>query len=110
MQQALLVWTNLPDEASAQAMARALVERRLAACVNMLPGVRSVYRWQGAVEQTNEVTLLIKTTPERYAALEEAIKSGHPYDVPEIVATSIVAGLPAYLDWVAQESQKEIDV
>lgn len=110
MQQALLVWTNLPDEASAQAMARALVERRLAACVNMLPGVRSVYRWQGAVEQANEVTLLIKTTPERYAALEEAIKSGHPYDLPEIAATSVVAGLPAYLDWVAQESQKEIDV
>lgn len=110
MQQALLVWTNLPDGESAQALARALVEQRLAACVNVLPGVRSVYRWQGVVEQATEVTLLIKTMPARYAALESAIKSAHPYEVPEIMATPVVAGLPVYLDWVAQETQKEIDV
>lgn len=110
MQQALLVLTNVPDGATAQAIAHAVLGQRLAACVNVLPAVTSIYRWQGAVEQASEVTLLIKTTQARYAELEAAIKSAHPYEVPEIIASPIVAGLPAYLDWVAEETKKELDV
>jgi len=110
MEQALLVLTNLADMASAQALARALVERRLAACVNVLPAVQSIYRWNGAVEEAAEVTLLIKTTAARYAELEQAIRALHPYELPEVIAVPVSAGLPAYLGWIAQETRKEIDV
>ena len=110
MSDALLVMTNVPDATNAEALARVLVEGRLAACVNILPGVQSVYQWQGAVEQANEVTLLIKTVQSRYAELEAAIKAAHPYQVPEIVALPIVAGLPAYLHWIAQETKKDVHV
>jgi periplasmic divalent cation tolerance protein len=110
MEQALLVMTNLADIASAQILARALVEQRLAACVNMLPGTRSIYRWNDAVEEDAEVTLLIKTTTARYAELEQAIRALHPYELPEVIAVPVSAGLPAYLAWIAQETRKEIDV
>jgi periplasmic divalent cation tolerance protein len=102
--------TNLPDLQSAQIMARMLVEQRLAACANCLPAVKSVYRWQGAVEEADEVTLLIKTAGSRYAELEAAIKGSHPYDVPEIVVVPLTGGLPAYLDWVVQETKKDSNV
>ncbi|MDO9598403.1 MAG: divalent-cation tolerance protein CutA [Azoarcus sp.] len=97
----LLVLTNLPDTDSARMLAEHLVEQRLAACVNILAPCTSVYRWQGAVESATEVPLLIKTTRTRYAALEAAICTAHPYELPEIVAVPIELGLPAYLDWVA---------
>jgi periplasmic divalent cation tolerance protein len=100
----LLVITNLPDTASARALADALVEARLAACVNILAPCRSVYRWQGKVEDAEEVPLLIKTTAARYAALETAIRKQHPYELPEIVAVPIAHGLPDYLDWVATQT------
>ncbi|HXE40311.1 MAG TPA: divalent-cation tolerance protein CutA [Azonexus sp.] len=100
----LLVITNCPDEASANAIALAVVEARLAACVNILPRVQSVYRWQGAVESTSEIPLLIKTTAANYPALEQAIAKLHPYEVPEIIALPIAQGLPAYLNWVAAET------
>mgnify|MGYP001250928217 CR=1 FL=1 len=100
----LLVLTNCPDEDSAERIARALVENRLAACVNMLAPVQSTYRWQGAVEQAEEVPLLVKCTRERYPALEEAIRQLHPYTVPEIVAVPVVAGFAPYLRWVADET------
>jgi len=106
----LLVMTNLGDIASAQMLARALVEQRLAACVNILPAVQSIYRWNGAVEQAAEVTLLIKTTTARYAELEQAIRALHPYELPEVIAVPVSAGLPAYLEWIAQETRKETDV
>ena len=109
MEQALLVMTNLGDVASAQMLARALVEQRLAACVNILPAVQSIYRWNGAVEQAAEVTLVIKTTIARYAELEQAIRALHPYELPEVIAVPVSAGLPAYLEWIAQETRKEID-
>jgi periplasmic divalent cation tolerance protein len=96
----LLVFTNLPDQAAAEALARALIEQRLAACVNILAPCRSVYRWQGSVETSPEVPLLIKTTDARYAALEVAIRSGHPYELPEIIAVPIERGLPDYLAWI----------
>jgi periplasmic divalent cation tolerance protein len=110
MQQAILILTNVPDEQSAHHIARSLVAQRLAACVNILPGVRSVYQWQGAVEEANEISLLIKTTEARYTELEAAIKSAHPYDVPEIIAIPIAGGLPAYLDWLAAETKKDLNV
>lgn len=101
----ILVLTNCPDEATANALALAIVEARLAACVNVLPRVQSVYRWQGAVESASEIPLLIKSTADRYPTLEAAIRAGHPYEVPEIIALPITAGWPAYLDWVATESR-----
>ena len=110
MQEVLLVLTNVPDEAVARAISRLVVEQRLAACVNVLPAARSVYRWKGAVEEAAELPLLIKTTRDRYADLEAAIKATHPYEVPEIIALPVSAGLPAYLDWVALESTKDVDV
>jgi periplasmic divalent cation tolerance protein len=100
----LLVLTNCPDETSANAIALAVVEARLAACVNILPRVQSVYRWQGAVESASEIPLLIKTTADNYPALESAIRAEHPYDIPEIIALPVERGLPAYLNWVAAET------
>ncbi|MCE2949291.1 MAG: divalent-cation tolerance protein CutA [bacterium] len=96
----LLVMTTLPDAAVAATIARALVERRLAACASVQSGCRSVYRWQGAVEQATEVPLLVKTTAARYPALEAALREMHPYELPEIVALSVADGLPAYLEWI----------
>lgn len=101
---ALLVLTNLPDRASAERLADALIDARAAACVNILAPCRSVYRWQGAVQHDEEHPVLIKTTPERYPALEAAIRAGHPYELPEIVAVPIERGLPEYLAWVAAET------
>jgi periplasmic divalent cation tolerance protein len=106
-EETLLVISNLPDRAAAESLARALVERRLAACINILPPCRSVYRWQGAVEQADEVPLLIKTTRARYAELEAALGELHPYAVPEIIALPLAAGLPAYLDWVSAECARD---
>lgn len=103
--QALLVIANCPDEACANRIALAVVEAGLAACVNLLPRVQSVYRWQGSIESASEVPLLIKTTAGRYAELEAAIRELHPYDVPEIIALPIAQGLPAYLDWLAAETR-----
>ncbi len=100
----LLVLTNLPDQTIAERMARHVVEARVAACVNILAPCRSVYRWQGAVEEAVEIPLLIKTTADRYPDLERAIKSMHPYDVPEIIAIPIVRGWPPYLGWVDEAS------
>ena len=103
----LLVLTNLPDRASAERLADTLIEKQLAACVNILAPCRSVYRWKGAVQHDEEHPMLIKTTPERYGALEQAIRAGHPYELPEIITVSVEGGLQAYLDWVAAETRLE---
>jgi periplasmic divalent cation tolerance protein len=100
----LLVLTTLPDAASAGRIAEMLVGERLAACVNILPPARSVYRWQGRVEQAEETPLLIKTTAARYPALESRLLQEHPYELPEILAVPIAHGLPAYLGWVEAET------
>ncbi len=105
--QTLLVLTNLPDEATAQALATALVSERLAACVNVMAPCRSIYRWRGEIESTPEVPLLIKSTTARYAALEAAIRARHPYELPEIVAVPIAHGLPEYLAWLIAETLPE---
>jgi periplasmic divalent cation tolerance protein len=105
--QALLILTNLPDEASAQTLAAALVDERLAACVSVLAPCRSIYRWQGKVESAQEVPLLIKSTVAGYPALEAAIRAQHPYELPEIIAVPIAHGLPEYLNWVVAETLAE---
>ena len=96
----LLVLTNVPDRATADAIAQALVDERLAACVNILAPCRSVYRWQGSIEQADEIPLLIKTAQDCFAKLQQRICELHPYDVPEILAWKPGAGWPPYLDWV----------
>ncbi|MCX7960359.1 MAG: divalent-cation tolerance protein CutA [Burkholderiales bacterium] len=101
---ALLVLTNLPDRAAAERIADLLIEKRLAACVNILAPCRSVYRWKGAVQHDEEHPMLIKSTADRYPALEAAIRQAHPYELPEIIAMPIERGLRAYLDWVATET------
>lgn len=103
MSEHILVLSNLPDSASAHALAQALVEARLAACVNVLAPCHSVYQWKGQVEVADEVPVLIKTTQACYARLEQAICERHPYETPEIIALPISAGLPAYLSWIQQE-------
>ena len=105
--QALLVIANCPDEACANRIALAVVEAGLAACVNLLPRVQSVYRWQGNIESASEVPLLIKTTDARYEALEAAIRARHPYELPEIIALPVAQGLPDYLAWLAAETQMD---
>lgn len=102
----LLVLTNVPELAQAEKLARALVESGAAACVNVLAPCRSIYRWRGAVEIADEIPLLIKTTGESYPRVEAVVRAHHPYDVPELVAIPITHGLPAYLDWVAKETEK----
>ena len=100
----LLVLTHLPDRESAMKLAKAVVDARAAACVNVLGACTSVYRWQGKLENATEVPLLIKTTAARYAELEALILSLHPYELPEIVAVPVARGLPGYLQWVAGET------
>jgi periplasmic divalent cation tolerance protein len=100
----IAVLTNLPDSESAFNLARELVHLRLAACVSVLPPVTSFYRWEGAEEQATEIPLLIKSTEERYEALQAAIRERHPYSLPEVIAWPVARGLAAYLEWVAQES------
>ncbi|WP_371324090.1 divalent-cation tolerance protein CutA [Dechloromonas sp. ZY10] len=100
----LLVITNCPDEEVANRIALALVEEQLAACVNLLPRVQSLYRWQGAVESASEIPLLCKSTVDAYPALQARIAELHPYAVPEIIALPVSHGLPAYLQWVADET------
>jgi periplasmic divalent cation tolerance protein len=100
---ALLCLTTCPDFDTAQRIADALVEERLAACVNFLPGVHSTYRWKGKVEHAGEVLLLIKTTRVRLPAVQERIVALHPYELPEVLSVE-AGGLPAYLQWIAQET------
>ena len=104
---AIFVLTNLPDSEAAFNLAGDLVHLRLAACVNVLSPVTSFYRWAGAMERATEHPLLIKSTAERYPALEAAIRERHPYSVPEIVAWPIERGLPEYLAWIAAECRSE---
>ena len=98
----LLILCNCPDREAALQISGHLVENGLAACVNLLPEVTSLYRWQGGLEHAREVTLLIKSTRSRYAELEQAIVSLHPYELPEIIAVPVEHGLPGYLKWVEE--------
>jgi len=99
----IAVLTNLPDSDSAFNLARDLVRMRLAACANVLAPATSFYRWEGRDEQATEYPVLIKSTPECYTRLEQAIRERHPYSLPEIIALPVEKGLPAYLAWVEAE-------
>jgi periplasmic divalent cation tolerance protein len=102
---AILVLCTCPDEAVADRIASAVVEERLAACVNCLPGVTSTYRWQGKIHRDGEVLLLIKTTRERFDALREHIIALHPYELPEVIAVDIALGHAPYLAWIDTETE-----
>lgn len=101
----LLVLTSLPDQQAAENLAQRLVEQKLAACVNILAPCKSIYRWQGKIENAAEIPLLIKTTSAVYPALEEAIRRLHPYELPEIVQVPLSGGLPAYIQWLIGETK-----
>ena len=104
MTDVVLVLTTVASPREAEPIAATLLGERLAACVNVVGPCRSVYRWQGAVERADEVILLIKTTRGRYEALQERLRGIHPYALPEILALSPEAVLPAYARWVAGET------
>ncbi|MDX2029371.1 MAG: divalent-cation tolerance protein CutA [Blastocatellia bacterium] len=101
----LVVLTTVESHADAERLARLLVERHLAACVQILSPITSIYRWQGNVERTNEILLLIKTTPAAYPALESEIQANHPYQTPEILALPVVEGAADYLNWLTKSVQ-----
>jgi len=107
MDDILLVITNAPDRAVALKIARELVEDKLAACVNVLGDCDSIYYWQGQLESTREVPVLIKTRAAAYAGVEAAIRKLHPYELPEIVAVRMERGLPEYLQWVMAQTSTE---
>lgn len=96
----LVVLATFPSEESARQIGTALVSRQLAACVNLVPGVRSIYRWDGRVQEDAEVLAVIKTTSRRFTALRDALVESHPYDVPEVLAIPVAAGFEGYLAWV----------
>ena len=104
----MLVLTNLPDREAAMKLANALIKEKAAACVNVLGACTSVYRWQGKVENAEEIPLLIKSTAARYAALETLIHRLHPYELPEIIAIPVAHGLPGYLQWVVSETSNQV--
>jgi len=104
MTEHLVVLCTCPDASTAERLAEQLVGERLAACVSVLPGVTSVYRWQGKIERAGEVLLLAKTRADRYAALEKSLASAHPYELPEIIAVPIHQGLEGYLAWIDTEA------
>src|SRR5262245_17735307 len=99
----LLIMSTFPDVQTAQRVVRQIVEERLAACANILPPVKSIYRWQGKVEESEESLVLIKTTVDRFAAVQTALRRLHPYEVPEVIALPIDRGLPDYLRWVVEQ-------
>ncbi|MFP3891429.1 divalent-cation tolerance protein CutA [uncultured Ralstonia sp.] len=101
----LLVLTNLPDGDSVDRVTKVVLESRTAACVNQMPACVSSYWWNGVIEHATEIPLLIKTTRAAYPALEAALRKAHPYEVPEIIAVPVEAGLPAYLAWVVAETR-----
>ncbi len=100
MTEALVVITTTETQTDAERLAQALVERELAACVQVLPQITSIYRWQGKIEQAVEVLLLIKTTRAAYSELEAAIRQNHSYQTPEIIALPVEAGSTDYLSWL----------
>jgi len=101
----MLILCSCPEKTGARQLARIVLEERLAACVQIVPQVESMYHWQGALEQKTEVLLLVKTTKACWPALRERLAELHPYEVPEILALDVADGLPAYLNWIASETR-----
>ena len=98
----LIIYVTAPDEETAAGIARALVEEKLVACAGIVPGVRSIYRWKGAVEDQQEVLIMAKTGKELFERVEARVKEMHPYEVPEIVAVPLTCGSHEYLEWLAE--------
>lgn len=110
MSEALIVFCTCASREEAERIASTLVDERLAACVNMLQGVHSIYRWQGAVERAEEVLLLIKTTPGQLVHLRDRLEAIHSYDTPEILAIPVAGGSERYLAWLREQcSERLID-
>jgi periplasmic divalent cation tolerance protein len=105
MSDVCVVLVTAPDAEKAAELGRAVVEEKLAACANLVPGLRSIYRWQGKVEDASEVLMLLKTTDERFEALRARIVALHPYQVPEVVRLDVAGGHPPYLDWVRDSTR-----
>lgn len=101
-----IVLNTCPDAETAQRIATTLVEQQLAACVNIIADIKSVYRWHGKVASNSEYLLVIKSNSDCYTELEQAIQTLHPYELPEVVAVTINAGLPAYLDWINNNTKQ----
>jgi len=101
-EQALLVYCTVPNVDEAKSIARLLINKKLAACCNVVPGLVSVFRWEGKMNEESEVMLLIKTSLKKYDQLEKEIKMIHSYSIPEIIATPIVNASSAYLDWILE--------
>ena len=101
------VLVTAPDAPLAESMARALVEEKLAACVNVIPGLVSVYRWEGEVQRDQEALMILKTTEPRVAALRERVVQLHPYDVPEVLVLNVVDGHETYLGWIAEAVREQ---
>jgi len=106
----ILVLTNLPDSASAEKLAEYLISQKLAACVNMLAPCISMYEWQGKLEKTTEIPMVIKTTIQCYPALESAITELHPYELPEIIHVPVTGGLTAYLSWISHNTSQQKNI
>ncbi len=104
----VLVLTTVPDDESAETLARALVDERLAACVNVLPPMISIYRWKNSIERGTERQLLIKTTRDCVAALQTRLKALHSYEVPELLILPVEGGSEDYLGWVIRETQRNV--
>lgn len=100
----LMVICNCPDHQVAEQMAATLVDEKLAACINIMPEMKSVYRWQGQVESDLEVQVQIKTTAALYDKLQQRISALHPYEVPEIIALPILRGSPSYMQWITENT------
>ncbi len=103
----MIVLSTAPDAETAARLARELVEARLAACVNLIPGLTSVYAWQGAVHTEPEVQLVIKTRKALWHKLEAFLRSRHPYEVPEVLGLDVAAGAANYLDWLNENTHVE---
>jgi periplasmic divalent cation tolerance protein len=102
--QILVVLVTTPSRREAVRIGDAVVKQKLAACANVLSSVTSIFRWKGRIEKSREALLIMKTTPRRYAALANAVRSMHPYEVPEVIALKVTKGLPRYIAWVHHET------
>lgn len=98
-----VILCTCPSMATAKQIAYQLIEQRLAACVNIVPQIQSIYRWQDKIEESSEWLLIIKSQQQCYNTLQETIRQNHPYQVPEIIALAVQKGLPAYLEWINSE-------
>jgi len=106
--QAILIYCTCPDINSGQQIAQALVEENLVACVNLLPQMLSIYRWQGKLQQDSECLLLMKTIQSQFTAIQNRVRQLHSYELPELISVPINDGLPEYIDWIAQSICKDL--